>query len=53
MPPDLDLLRTRRAIVVAAHPDDETAGAGALLAELADPLVVHATDGSPDRKSVV
>lgn len=47
MPPDLDLLRTRRAIVVAAHPDDETAGAGALLAELADPLVVHATDGSP------
>jgi LmbE family N-acetylglucosaminyl deacetylase len=37
----------RRTVVVAAHPDDETAGAGALLAHLHDPLVVHLTDGAP------
>jgi LmbE family N-acetylglucosaminyl deacetylase len=35
------------AVVVAAHPDDEVIGAGALLARLADASVVHATDGAP------
>lgn len=32
---------------IAAHPDDETIGAGALLASVRNPLVIHITDGSP------
>jgi LmbE family N-acetylglucosaminyl deacetylase len=35
------------AVVVAAHPDDEVIGAGALLARLPQSLVVHVTDGAP------
>jgi LmbE family N-acetylglucosaminyl deacetylase len=46
---DLDLIEGRRVVVVAAHPDDEILGAGALLTELrttAHPIVVvFATDG--------
>lgn len=34
-------------LVVAAHPDDETIGAGATLASLHDVHVVHLTDGAP------
>lgn len=36
-----------RVLVVAAHPDDETAGAGVLLSRLPDVWIVHATDGAP------
>jgi N-acetylglucosamine malate deacetylase 2 len=36
-----------RVVVAAAHPDDETLGAGALLSRLADPWVVCLTDGAP------
>jgi LmbE family N-acetylglucosaminyl deacetylase len=34
-------------LVVAAHPDDETIGLGALLARLRDATVLHVTDGAP------
>lgn len=36
-----------RALLVVAHPDDETIGAGALLARLPDARVLHITDGAP------
>ncbi|HEY0477044.1 MAG TPA: PIG-L family deacetylase [Kofleriaceae bacterium] len=36
-----------RIAIVAAHPDDETIGASALMAANDDILVVHVTDGAP------
>ncbi|HWQ53942.1 MAG TPA: PIG-L deacetylase family protein [Bryobacteraceae bacterium] len=51
MPLDLEDLRTRRTLVVAAHPDDETVGPGAVLAELRDVTIVHVTGGSPANPS--
>jgi LmbE family N-acetylglucosaminyl deacetylase len=37
----------RDVVVVAAHPDDETIGAAAVLLRAARPAVVHVTDGAP------
>lgn len=40
-----------RVLIVAAHPDDETLGASALLGPPHEAVVVHATDGAPrDRR---
>jgi N-acetylglucosamine malate deacetylase 2 len=39
---------TRRSVaLVSAHPDDETVGAGGLLARMRDPVIVEVTDGAP------
>jgi LmbE family N-acetylglucosaminyl deacetylase len=40
-------LLSSRVLVVVAHPDDETVGAGVLLSRLPDVWIVHATDGAP------
>src|ERR1051325_5216230 len=36
-----------RLAIVAAHPDDETIGAGAYLARLSQAIFIHVTDGAP------
>jgi LmbE family N-acetylglucosaminyl deacetylase len=36
-----------RTLVLVAHPDDESAGCGALLQRMREPIVVVATDGAP------
>jgi LmbE family N-acetylglucosaminyl deacetylase len=40
-------LAGRRVAIVAAHPDDETIGAGAYLAHLSQAIFIHVTDGAP------
>ena len=41
------LIRPERLLILAAHPDDETLGAAALMARARSVLVVHLTDGAP------
>lgn len=43
----LPLLHGRRALVVVAHPDDETIGAGAQLGRFEDVRILQVTDGAP------
>jgi len=38
---------SQRALVVVAHPDDETIGAGAQLGRFAEVRILHTTDGAP------
>jgi N-acetylglucosamine malate deacetylase 2 len=41
-----------KAMIIAAHQDDETVGAGARLCSLTDAWIVHVTDGAPENPAV-
>lgn len=43
----VELQQLPRVLLIAAHPDDETIGAGVLLSRRKSVQVVHITDGSP------
>jgi len=43
----LDLNLEGRAAIVAAHPDDETIGAGACMTRFSEVTLIHITDGAP------
>jgi LmbE family N-acetylglucosaminyl deacetylase len=41
-----------RVMIIAAHQDDETVGAGGRLCSLTDAWIVHVTDGAPNNPAV-
>src|SRR6476646_4862382 len=41
-----------RIAILAAHPDDETIGASALLARFDEPQVIYLTDGAPRNRNL-
>lgn len=44
---DPEMAETPSVMIIAAHQDDESIGAGARLCKLTDAFVVHVTDGAP------
>jgi N-acetylglucosamine malate deacetylase 2 len=47
-----DVLRRERILLIVAHPDDESLGAGILLQRNANIHVVYCTSGAPNRLSI-
>ena len=41
-----------KVMIIAAHQDDETVGAGARLCAISDAWIVHVTDGAPDAPGI-